>query len=329
MLEVAKEKANSMQLTISHICMVPGAYDMPILVDRLLQNQKIDGVATLGAIIQGQTKHDEVISHAAARTLTDLSLKYQKPVSLGISGPGMQERHAYARIRPVAERAIEALVKISKELEKIQQWSNSKNCLVFLNKSDEFFVVSNGLTLDDHIEIQKSLKKLFEVTLTISIGYGDTPFEANLKAYNGKQNNVILNEEHTIFGFIDNKLDLNVSIMHLDVDDLKSKRNDNSPYEISLKIFELYSKIGRYFIKKKSLTFFMGGDNYMVVASNDAKNSIQNFIDMIKNDDHITLNCGIGNAQTSRDAVKLATKSLDTIRDIRDSGKQKPDVYEL
>ena len=121
MLEIAKEKANSMQLTISHICMVPGAYDMPILVDKLLQNQKIDGVATLGAIIQGQTKHDEVVSHAAARSLTDLSLKYQKPVSLGISGPGMQERHAYARIRPVAERAIEALVKISKELEKIQQ----------------------------------------------------------------------------------------------------------------------------------------------------------------------------------------------------------------
>jgi len=121
MLEVAKEKANSMQLTVSHVCMVPGAYDMPIVVDRLLQNQNIDGVATLGAIIKGQTKHDEVISHATARSLTDLSLKFQKPVSLGISGPGMQERHAYARIRPVAERAIEAIVKISKELEKIQQ----------------------------------------------------------------------------------------------------------------------------------------------------------------------------------------------------------------
>ena len=38
----------------------------------------------------------------------------------------------------------------------------------------------------------------------------------------------------------------------------------------------------------------MGGDNYMVVASNDAKNSIQNFIDMIKDNDRITLNCGIG-----------------------------------
>ena len=211
----------------------------------------------------------------------------------------------------------------------IQQLFSAKNCLVFLNKSDEFFVVSNGLTLDDHIEIQKSIKKLFEVTLTISIGYGNTPFEANLKAYDGKQNNIVLNQEYAIFGFIDNSLEFDVSIMHLDVDDLKSKRKDNSPYEISLKIFELYSKIGRYFIEKNSLTFFMGGDNYMVVASDDAKNSVQNFIDLIKNNDNISLNCGIGNAQTSRDAVKLATKSLDTIRDIRDSGKQKPDVYEL
>ena len=211
----------------------------------------------------------------------------------------------------------------------VQKLFSAKNCLVFLNKSDEFFVVSNGLSLEDHIEIQKSVKESFEVSLTISIGYGESPFDANLKAYDGKQNSVILNEEHSIYGFIDNSLEFDVSIMHLDVDDLKSKRKDNSPYEISLKVFELYSKIGRYFIEKNSLSFFLGGDNYMVIASDDAKNSVQNFIDMIKNDEQISLNCGIGNAKTSRDAAKLATKSLDTIREIRDSGKQKPDVYEL
>jgi len=117
--------------------------------------------------------------------------------------------------------------------------------------------------------------------------------------------------------------------MHLDVDDLSSKRKTDSPYEISLTIFELYSKMSKYFLEKNSLTFFMGGDNFMVVASNDAKNSVQDFITMIKNEDEISLNCGIGNARLSREAVKLATKSLDTIREIRDSGKEKPDVYEL
>ena len=121
MLSVAQEKANLMKLKITYTCKVPGAFDMPIIVDALLRKKDVDGVVTLGAIIKGQTKHDEVISHSTAKSLTDLSIKYQKPVSFGISGPGMQERHAYARIRPVAERAVEAVVKISKELQRIQK----------------------------------------------------------------------------------------------------------------------------------------------------------------------------------------------------------------
>jgi len=211
----------------------------------------------------------------------------------------------------------------------VQNLFSQKNCLVFLNRADEFFVVTNGLNLEDHIQIQKSLEASFDIRLTISVGYGNTPFDANLKAYDGKKNEVILNKEHSIFGFINNDSVSQVSIMHLDVDDLTSKRKTDSPYEISSIIFELYSKMSKYFIEKNSLTFFMGGDNFMVVASDDAKNTAQNFIDLIKNEDEISLNCGIGNAQTSREAVKLATKSLDTIREIRDSGKEKPDVYEL
>ncbi len=121
MLSVAQEKANLMKLKITYTCKVPGAFDMPIIVDALLKKKDVDGVVTLGAIIKGQTKHDEVISHSTAKSLIDLSIKYQKPVSFGISGPGMQERHAYARIRPVAERAVEAVVKISEELQRIQK----------------------------------------------------------------------------------------------------------------------------------------------------------------------------------------------------------------
>ena len=121
MLLIAKEKAETMKLNIKFVCTAPGAYDMPIIVDSLLKKKQVDGVITLGAVIKGQTKHDEIISNATARSLQDLSIKHQKPVSLGISGPGMQERHAYARIRPVAERAVEAIVMISRELERINK----------------------------------------------------------------------------------------------------------------------------------------------------------------------------------------------------------------
>ena len=115
------ERAGVLGVRVAHVCRVPGAFDMPVAVDALLRNDTIQGVATLGAIIKGQTKHDEVISYTTARALQDLSVRYGKPVSLGVTGPGMRERQAYARIRPVAERAIEAVSGISSELEKIRE----------------------------------------------------------------------------------------------------------------------------------------------------------------------------------------------------------------
>ena len=67
----------------------------------------------------------------------------------------------------------------------------------------------------------------------------------------------------------------------------------------------------------------------MVVASGKAKQSVGEFIAITRDELGISLNCGIGNAATAREAIRLATKSLDTIREVRDSGKEKPDVYEL
>jgi len=67
----------------------------------------------------------------------------------------------------------------------------------------------------------------------------------------------------------------------------------------------------------------------MVVANSNYKESAEEFIDIIKNEFEIVLNCGIGTGKTARSAVKLATKSLDTIREIRDSGKENPEIYEL
>ena len=126
MLEVALERAGALGMHVECVCRVPGAFDMPVAVDALLRNDAVQGVATLGAVIKGQTKHDEVISHATARALQDLSVRYGKPVSLGVTGPGMRERQAYARIRPVAERAVEAVAAISLELEKIRAISGGR-----------------------------------------------------------------------------------------------------------------------------------------------------------------------------------------------------------
>lgn len=120
MLDIALQKAKSLNLNIKYTCKVPGVFDMPLVIDTLLQKKEVDAVVTLGAVIKGQTKHDELITNVTARALMDLSLKYQKPVTLGITGPGMTDRQAQARIRPVAERAVDAVEKIADQLGKIR-----------------------------------------------------------------------------------------------------------------------------------------------------------------------------------------------------------------
>ena len=120
MHSVAIEKANELKLNIKYTCKVPGIFDMPLIIDKLLQKKDVDGIVTLGAVIKGQTKHDEVIANSTARNIAKLSIKYQKPVTLGISGPDMSERQASARIRPVSENAVNAVQKIFNEIKRIK-----------------------------------------------------------------------------------------------------------------------------------------------------------------------------------------------------------------
>ncbi len=210
----------------------------------------------------------------------------------------------------------------------IQQLFSERNCLVFLNRADEFFVITNGLNLNDHVEIQKKLENSFDLRLSMSIGYDQTPFDANIKAHEGKTAQIFLNKEHNIFGFVNGVKDQKVTIMHFDVEDLSLARKTKSPYEISSSIFKLYATMSDFFLDKKSMTFFMGGDNFMVVTSDLGKESTKQFIDKAKQDLNFVLNCGIGVGKNAREAAKLATKSLDTIREIRDTGKTKPEIYE-
>lgn len=211
----------------------------------------------------------------------------------------------------------------------IQNLFSEKNCLAFPNRFDEIFVITNGLTIRDHVEIQEKLSKLFDLGLSMTIGQGRTPFEANSNADNARRTNLVLDKEHNIFGqFLQNGDNL-VQIIHMDVDGSTSISAKKSPYEVSSLILKLYSEMSEFFLKKSSLTFFMGGDNFMIVSSSVEQKTISEFLGLIKERHGISFNCGIGTAKTGRDAAKLATKSLDKIRELRDSGKKEQRILEL
>ena len=95
---------------------VPGSYDMPLAIKKMLKKGDVDAVVTIGCVIEGATEHDEIVVGHAARKIMDLSLEYEKPVALGISGPGMTRLEAEERIE-YARRAVESAVKMVKRLE--------------------------------------------------------------------------------------------------------------------------------------------------------------------------------------------------------------------
>jgi 6,7-dimethyl-8-ribityllumazine synthase len=119
MLDAAKYHAKNLNIHVKKICYVPGTFDMPLIVEKLLKNEQIDAIVTIGAVIKGDTGHDLIIANTTARLLADLSLKYQKPVTLGITGPDMTANQARRRIVTVPKRAIEAANKMVTRLREL------------------------------------------------------------------------------------------------------------------------------------------------------------------------------------------------------------------
>ena len=93
----AREAARERDAEIVATVAVPGSYDTPLAADRLARREDVDAVAVLGAIVTGDTDHDEVIADAAAQGLTDVSLDRDTPVAFGVIGPGMSAAEAKAR----------------------------------------------------------------------------------------------------------------------------------------------------------------------------------------------------------------------------------------
>jgi len=68
---------------LDHV-LVPGAFELPMIVDRLLESGKYDAICALGAVIRGATPHFDYVSAEATKGIASMSLKHGKPVSFGL-----------------------------------------------------------------------------------------------------------------------------------------------------------------------------------------------------------------------------------------------------
>lgn len=63
---------------------VPGAWELPFAIQRLIGARRVAGAIALGAVIKGETSHDQHINRAVSMSLMQLSLDHNKPIAFGL-----------------------------------------------------------------------------------------------------------------------------------------------------------------------------------------------------------------------------------------------------
>ncbi|MEY2793140.1 MAG: hypothetical protein RJA76_1132 [Bacteroidota bacterium] len=71
---------------------VPGSFELSLGSQKFAQREDIDAVIALGCVIQGETKHFDFICQAVAMGITEVSLKYNKPVVFGVLTPNTKQQ---------------------------------------------------------------------------------------------------------------------------------------------------------------------------------------------------------------------------------------------
>ncbi len=80
---------------------VPGAFEIPLAMQRLAEPDEFDALIALGAVVQGETPHASLITQEVTRALSEISRKYDLPVIDGVLATLTWEQ---AEVRATGER---------------------------------------------------------------------------------------------------------------------------------------------------------------------------------------------------------------------------------
>jgi 6,7-dimethyl-8-ribityllumazine synthase len=78
---LARHGAAPKQVTLVR---VPGAWEIPVVVDRIAGSKKVDAVIALAAVIRGSTPHFDYVAGEVTKGIAAASLRTQVPVAMGV-----------------------------------------------------------------------------------------------------------------------------------------------------------------------------------------------------------------------------------------------------
>jgi GTP cyclohydrolase IIa len=202
----------------------------------------------------------------------------------------------------------------------VQHLFSLKGGFVFYGRFDNMLAVTNGMNVNDHREIQRKVSQRFPVTISLGIGIGGYPKEAEENATKvlQSQGSSQLEERRAVLA-VESQLstidDGYVQIAHIDVNDATSKITDSMPaYNAFVTILRVHEALAREFLERRGLVFFAGGDNFLAVSNGIREEEYGKIMERVSELVGLELKAGVGIGRSAKEALRLASESLDRIR---------------
>ncbi len=203
----------------------------------------------------------------------------------------------------------------------IQRQVAARKGLVFYTRFDNLLAITNGLTVEDHLRIQRSIRNRYPITISMGIGAAETPHEAQKLATIALQNeggaqSSERKEILAVDSIIENPEDSFVQVAHIDINSVTETLTDiESAFDTSFMVNKTQHYLMTKLVKRGALLFFIGGDNFMSPCNGLSEKDIENLLVEIDEEIGIGLKAGIGRSDNAEDAAYMADIGLEEIRD--------------
>lgn len=104
---------------------VPGAWELPVIVSRVLAKQNVIAAIALGCVIKGETTHDQHINRAVSDALMRMGIEQKKPIAFGLLTCNTLEQAIHRSGGNVGNKGIESadavleLLKLQPKLDQV------------------------------------------------------------------------------------------------------------------------------------------------------------------------------------------------------------------
>lgn len=187
---------------------------------------------------------------------------------------------------------------------------------VFFSRFDNVVAFTEGVSVDTHRSVQRSINNRYPVTVSMGVADGATPRDAVGRASTLLQDEGSAQDADRV-GRLVSDLDgvSELQVAHFDIEDATERYVDEiDAYGCQLLVERAGLALMEEMWDREAATFFVGGDNYVAVAPSLNPDDYGEVIEAVEDETRVELKVGVGESETPADAGMQAKHCLERSR---------------